>query len=184
MRFTHLTLPALALATLLPGCIIYPGDDWDGWGDCGDRDDSSCGWDDDDWNDDDWRGDDRDDDDGWGDGSDGDGDGGGGDDGLGYRFELDPGEAEQGETFLAELSVDGDVSLEAVDTVLFTGDVEVVELIPRADRLLLVLDVADDARVGLVDAIVESPDDTWFAPDVLFIGEYGTGHTSNPCDDE
>lgn len=167
----HLMLATTALIAVgVQGCIIYEDEchdcDWDGdWGD---------GWCDEDAADDpDCRGGD---DTGEPDTSEPDPE-------PEFALFLDPGQAEQGETFLGHLTVEGEFELAAITGVRFTSGVDVLWSENRGEELLILVDVPMDAETGSVDLVVSRDgDDAVLVEDALFVGEPGSGYSSDICE--
>jgi len=188
---TTLTLLTLGLSLTLGACEYYecgPGCDHDcaPWeDDCEDHD----YWDDDPWNDDD------DDDDPEADADtdvDADTDTDTTDDPPppDISFELTPAEAEQGDVFIASLTMGGEDApgYEAITEVTFYGDVDVLAADIRSYEVLVSVAVAEDGDGG-VDLLVELEDGSavW-AEDILTIYPDGSGHEAggtgepDPCE--
>ncbi len=190
---TTLTLLTLGFSLTLGACEYYecgPGCDYDcdPWEeDCDDHD-----WDDDPWNDDD---DDDDDDDPEADADtdvDADTDTDTTDDPPppDISFELTPAEAEQGDVFIGSLSMGGEDApgYDAITSVSFYGDIEVLAADIRSYEVLVSIAVAEDGE-GAVDLLVELEDgDAIWAEDILTIYPDGSGHEAtgsgepDPCE--
>jgi hypothetical protein len=162
----RLWLPLISLvAATAPGCIVYEQDGCDG-----------CGWDDDqDWSDD------------WCDTEDGstDCDTDGDDDGEEPAFSLTfaPGQAEQGETFVGKLTVEGSFDLQTVTGVRFTGGVDVLWSELREGELRVLVDVPATSELGAVDLIVaRDGGPSLLVEGALFVGEPGSGSSSDDCE--
>jgi len=166
-----LTLAAAVLgAFALQGCIIYEDDHCDG--------DCEWEWDDDgDWCDEDGRDQDGE----WCDDP--------GDDTddpepePAFDLFLDPGQAEQGETFLATLTAEGEFLVSDVTSVRFTGGLEVLYQEVREDQVLILVDVPASADLGPADLVISRAE----APAVLFesalvVGEPDSGNSADDCE--
>ncbi len=170
-------LPFLAFSLSLSACEYHecgPCDDGF-WEDC---DHNDChDWDDDE--DHEWA--DNDDD-----------DGGGEDTGEEqepeepeYSYSLSPAEAEPGDSFIGSLVAEGEEApgYDAITSIEFYGDVQVLASEVRGDELLLSLSVDFDAELGAVDLLVEFDDgDAAWVESVLVIYEVGSGHSSDSGD--
>ncbi len=109
-----------------------------------------------------------------------------------YGFYLTPDEAEQGQVFIASLRADGEdaVDLASITDLRLFGEVEILASDLRSSELLLTVQVAGDAALGLVDLLVELDDGSAaFEDGVLEIFPAGSGHEaggtddgSNPCE--
>ncbi len=164
MRFT---LPIIAMALALQGCIVY------------DHDCPGCEVPD---QDDDYRPDRPGDDDPE------PGDTGGDDqpNAPDYGFYLTPDEAEAGDTFIASLRADGEdpVELEDIADLNLYGDVQILASDLRSSELLLTVQVDAQADLGLVDLLVELEDGSAsFTEGVLEIFAAGSGHSGGTSDD-
>ncbi len=105
-------------------------------------------------------------------------------------FQLTPSEAEQGDVFIGSLSMGGEdaPAYEAITSVTFYGDVNVLAADVRSYEVLVSMAVAEDGE-GAVDLLVELDNgDAIWAEDVLTIYPDGSGHEAdgsgdpNPCD--
>jgi hypothetical protein len=157
-------------ALALQGCIVYEDDDCDGW----------CGWEDgweDGWCDPDAEADDDCDDDT---GTTGDPDE---PDEPEFTMSFAPGQAEQGETFLGHLTVQGEFDLDRVTELEFTGGANILWSEIRMDQILLLVDVPADARLGEADLIVSRSElPAVLFESALFIGAPGSGNSSDDCE--
>ncbi len=187
---TTLTLLTLGLTLTLGACEYYEcgsdcGRDCDPWED-------DC---DDDWGDDPWGDDDKPDDDPEADADtdvDADTDTDTQDDppAADIQFELTPSDAEQGETFIASLSMGGEDSpgYAAITSITLYGDVTVLASDMRSYEVLISLAVDADGE-GAADMLVEfeSGDAVW-AEDILTIWPAGSGNEAggtgeaDPCE--
>lgn len=105
-------------------------------------------------------------------------------------FELTPAEAEQGDVFIASLTMGGEDApgYEAITEVTFYGDVDVLAADIRSYEVLVSVAVAEDGDGG-VDLLVELEDGSavW-AEDILTIYPDGSGHEAggtgepDPCE--
>ena len=163
---TFIVIGLTALAA--QGCIIYEDDDCDGW--CGGEDGWEDGWCDPDAE----AGDDADCEDP-------------GDPGdpepPSFTMSFNPGQAEQGETFLGRLTVEGEFDLGTVTELEFTGGPQILWSELRVDEILLLVDVPGQARLGESDLIVSREAEAGvLVESVLFIGEPGSGHSADDCE--
>jgi hypothetical protein len=183
---TTLTLLTLGLTLTLGACEYYEcgsdcGQDCDPWDDdCEDRDP----WDDDPWDDDDDADADTD--------VDADTDTDNQDDppAADISFQLTPADVEQGDVFIGSLAMGGEDApgYDAISTITFYGDVNVLAVDIRSYEVLVSVSVADDGQ-GAVDLLVELEDGSavW-AEDILTIWPEGSGYTAdgsgdpNPCE--
>ncbi|MFK7927243.1 MAG: hypothetical protein AB8H79_03595 [Myxococcota bacterium] len=159
-----LTLATTAIAGLaLQGCIYYEDD-------CGGGDD--CRWD--------FEDDRSDDGDGWCDVDDEDDDDCDDEDEAPvYEFSLNPSNAEQGETFLATLSVEGEYDLSTIVSVEMNGaDVRWQEL--RDNGVMLLVDAPE---LGSVDVVITEADgDVVVVEAALTVSEIGSGNSADDCE--
>lgn len=152
------------------GCIVYEDEDCDGWCDWEER--WEDGWCDPDHEDEDVDCGDP-------------GDPGDSDepDEPVYNMTFDPGQAEQGETFLGRLTVEGEFDLNTVTELEFTGGPAILWSEIRVDEVLLLVDVPGQARLGEADLIVSRADaGAVLVESALFIGEPGSGNSADDCE--
>ncbi len=100
-------------------------------------------------------------------------------------FELTPSEAEQGDVFIGSLAMGGEDApgYEAITSVTFYGDVEVLAVDQRSYEILVSIRVDADGAGG-VDLLVELEDGSaLWAEDVLTIFPDGSGHEASGSGD-
>ncbi len=165
MRTKTLTWNLLALGALTlvatTGCVVYDGD-YDG----------SCEWDEDCFADD-WACGDEDED-GIADCQDDDEE-----QAIPVELSMSPSHAERGETFPAVITLDqGEFDLTLVQEIQFFGSVEVLSATASSDRLILVLEVAEDAELGAVDVALDAGDSGQVLDAALTVFESGSGNSA------
>ena len=103
-----------------------------------------------------------------------------------YTLKLDPAAAAAGDTLIAYLSVDGDLTVAAISTIVFLGEVEVLAVDPREEEMVLTLHVDEQAKPGPVDALVTLLDGTGrMMPEAFEVLESEQGQnddTGKDCD--
>lgn len=166
------TILSFALISL-NGCIIYEDSHCRGEG-CDPFDDDS------DW--DDLDEDDADDVDDADDATDDDGDGASGDNDIpDLSLGFFPSQAEQGETFLASITVtEGQQNLTAVSEIRLYGPAELITWGARPGEITAAISVADDAELTEVDVVVVLDDGrAELLPAALTIFPIGSGNTAD-----
>ncbi len=95
------------------------------------------------------------------------------------ELSMSPSIAEQGETFPAVITLDrGDFDLALVDEAVLFGDIEVLSAHATYDRMILVLQVAEDAEPGPVDIALDAGDAGQVLDAALTIYEAGSGNSA------
>lgn len=166
------TILSFALISL-NGCIIYEDSHCRGEG-CDPFDDDS------DW--DDLDEDDADDVDDADDATDDDGDGASGDNDIpDLSLGFFPSQAEQGETFLASITVtEGQQNLTAVSEIRLYGPAELITWGARRGEITAAITVADDAALTEVDVVVVLDDGrAELLPAALTIFPVGSGNAAD-----
>jgi hypothetical protein len=166
------TILSFALISL-NGCIIYEDSHCRGEG-CDPFDDDS------DW--DDLDEDDADDVDDADDATDDDGDGASGDNDIpDLSLGFFPSQAEQGETFLASITVtEGQQNLTAVSEIRLYGPAELITWGARPGEITAAISVAEDAELTEVDVVVVLDDGrAELLPAALTIFPIGSGNTAD-----
>jgi len=92
---------------------------------------------------------------------------------------LSPNTAEQGETFLSTLSVEGEYDITTIDTVEMLGaDVRWQEL--RDNGVMLLVDAP---QLGAVDIVITELDgDVVVVEGALTVAEVGSGNSAHDCE--
>jgi hypothetical protein len=100
------------------------------------------------------------------------------------ELQLTVSEGRPGEDLLTTLVNVGSASrdLSTIDRVEFSRDVEVLDLIPRSDEVVLLLHVADDASPGAVDVSVSNsgPNSWLLAQPFTVLDDHSGGTTCTP----
>ena len=98
---------------------------------------------------------------------------------VAVELSFSPNHAERGEVFPAVITLDeGEFDLSLVEEVVFFGGVDVLSATATYDRMVLVLQVAEDAQLGAVDVALDAGDAGEVLDGALVIHEADSGNSA------
>lgn len=100
-----------------------------------------------------------------------------------FTLSMDPGEAEQGDMFIAHLSAEGDLDVRDIANIYVGGGVSVLVTLFRDGEVVFMMEVDEQAETGEVDMVLDMEDGTVVVFDAaLTVYEAGSGHSAEECD--
>jgi hypothetical protein len=99
-----------------------------------------------------------------------------------YSAAFVPSQAEQGETFVGRLYLEGPIAYDEIASVSFSGGIRVAFTEAREDALVVLVDVSHEVQPGLAELVVLRDDGTTIVfSDMLRVGEPGSGLSAYDC---